>query len=418
MINKLLTILSIYLIRLYQITLSPDKGLPRFWLKWKVCRHEPHCSQYAIEHLQTHWFIKSIIPIMDRVSNCTPGHEIIHDPVPRSSSREDPLGRPQRLKIVFFSSAPIGISFLEQLIDDNRFEIIWIVTQPDQPSGRWLELKENIVKTKGKEYWITEIVTPNTLRLDSKKYPNEWKEFQQWLQNLHPDYIVVIAYGKLIPQHILDIPKIAPINIHWSLLPKYRWASPIQTCLLNGEKESGITIMKMSAWLDEGDIIKQLHIPLEVTTTTKDLINSFSFQGPQFTNQVLRSFANGKEKIVKQDDNKASFTKKMEKEDGLVDIYNEPLEQVIRKYNAYYLRPKIYFMHNGKRVIIEEIEIIYKNYKKYLKYNNTEDEYFSYNLVDKRNNISPTIKKLLVKPEGKKTMTRDSRKIWYLKEQK
>lgn len=324
-----------------------------------------------------------------------------------------------KLTVVFFSSAPIGIPFLEALIQDERFEIIWIVTQPDQPSGRWMEIKSNVIKEwylnntdchadtsldSNQEIAMT-IVTPNTLRLDSKKYPWEWGKFQEWLQNLHPDYIVVIAYGKIIPQHILDIPSIAPINIHGSLLPKYRWASPIQTCLLQGEKESGITIMKMSAWLDEWDIIKQLSIPLEITTTTKDLIQAFSFHGPEFTNQTLRDYSIGKEIAIAQDHSLATFTTKIEKEDGLVDIYTMPIEQILRKYNAYYLWPKIYFIHNEKRVIIEELDIDQNTYSE-LKYSPIADSDYI---------VNKCIKKLLVKPEGKKAMTREEFKIGYIK---
>ncbi|USN56394.1 MAG: hypothetical protein H6766_05005 [Candidatus Peribacteria bacterium] len=91
------------------------------------------------------------------------------------------------------------------------------------------------------------ISTPNSLRLDSKKYADEAAQFQSWLEEKKPDLLVVIAYGKIIPQHILDIPAIAPINVHGSLLPKYRGASPIQSVLLNDEKETGITIMRMDA---------------------------------------------------------------------------------------------------------------------------------------------------------------------------
>lgn len=302
----------------------------------------------------------------------------------------------QKLKIVFFSSAPIGIPFLESLYNDHRFEIIWIVTQPDQPSGRGMEVKANIIKITSQELGIDTIVTPNSLRLDSKKYPWEWETFQRWLQNLHPDYIVVIAYGKIIPQFILDIPNIAPINIHGSLLPKYRWASPIQTCLMNGDNESWITIMKMSAGLDEWDIIKQLHIPLDITTTTKELINTFWIIWPEFTNQTLWDYSINKETEMAQDHALATFTTKIEKEDGLVDIHTMPIEQILRMYNAYYLRPKIYFIHNNKRVIIEDLTIDKNNFI----------EYKNDSLINQNNTLNSSIKQLLVKPEWKKWINR------------
>ncbi len=326
----------------------------------------------------------------------------------------------QKLKIVFFSSAAIGIQFLEELYHDDRFKIVWIVTQPDQPSGRGMEVKPNIIKDRylrssdchapatssdSKQKLAMTIVTPNTLRLDSKKYPWEWEAFQGWLQNLHPDYIVVIAYWKIIPQYILDIPSIAPINIHGSLLPKYRWASPIQTCLLNGENESWITIMKMSAGLDEWDIIKQLPIPLDIDTTTKDLINTFWIIWPEFTNQTLYDFSIGTVTATAQNHSLATFTSKIGKEDWLVDIYNAPIEQILRMYNAYYLRPKIYFMHNEKRVIIEQLDVDQNIYSK-SKYST---------IIDSDYIIHPCIRRLLVKPEGKKSMSREEFKKWYIK---
>lgn len=310
----------------------------------------------------------------------------------------------KKIRLVFFSSAPIGIPFMEALLHDERFIISWIVTQPDQPSGRGMKMHANSIKEKALEYGITNISTPQTLRINSKKYPWEWEQCRQWLHEIQPDYNLVIAYGKLIPQDILDIPLIASINIHGSLLPAYRWASPIQTCLLNGDTESGITVMKMSSWLDEWDSIKQLRIPLEITTTTKDLIGIFGTQWPMFVNQVLQDFSEGKGKATPQNHTLATSTYKIIKEDGMIDIHTMPIEQILRKYNAYYLRPKIYYIYQDKRVLIEDITIN----------KNLWNTYKFLPLVGSDFLLNPAVYSIKVKPEGKKTMDRSSWRLWYL----
>jgi methionyl-tRNA formyltransferase len=118
----------------------------------------------------------------------------------------------------------------------------------------------------------------------------EAKEFAERLKEKNPDLLVVIAYGKIIPQAILDIPKVAPINIHGSLLPKYRGASPIQSTLLNNDKETGITIMKMDATMDTGNMIDILRFRIPFQWTTKELIDEMKKIGPKFLNETLRKF--------------------------------------------------------------------------------------------------------------------------------
>lgn len=428
MIDKILAWISLQLIKLYQLILSPDKWIPSLRLKGRVCRHEPHCSQYALEHMQRFWFFKSIIPIMDRVSNCTAWHGKIIDPVPADATmlqcynatmsknsetlKHWNIEALKPLRVIFFSSAPIGVPFLEALWNDERFEIVWVVTQPDQPAGRGLEMKSSIIKKFAsrfmQEKWIIDsnfIQTPNTLKFDSKKYPWEWEQFQARLEKLKPDYFVVTAYGKLMPQHTLDIPKIAPINIHWSLLPKYRWATPIQTALLNWDNKTGMTLIIMSAGMDEGDIIGVKEIKLEPNTNSKQLYDIFGIVWPDFVNDILLQFAWWKIKPSIQDSSKATFVHKIDKEQSQVDPFANTLDEVLRKYNGYYGWPKVYFIYKEKRVIIEHIEINPDQY------NNSKSTL----LVDNKNNLNPAVMQLLLKPEGKKTMSWEERKRWFLR---
>ena len=269
---------------------------------------------------------------------------------------------PEFYKVVFFSSAPIGVPFLEKLHEDKRFDITGVVTMPDAPAGRGMKMQENVIKTKWKSMKY-DVQTPNSLRLDSKKYGDEAESFQQWLVDKKPDFLVVIAYGKIIPQHILDIPIFWPINVHGSILPKYRGASPIQSVFLHDEKETGITIMKMDAWLDTGDMIDTMEFPLKFTWTAKDVIRKMQDIWPTFLVDTLRNYGKWLLGEVKQNDAQATHCGKIDKEDGLIDPYTDSIASIYQKYRAYILWPKIYFMHGDKRVIIEELLLDEKAYQ-------------------------------------------------------
>ncbi|MFA7717404.1 MAG: methionyl-tRNA formyltransferase, partial [Candidatus Absconditabacterales bacterium] len=248
----------------------------------------------------------------------------------------------------------------------------------------------------------TFIQTPSKLN-PSKS--TEGRQFSERLTKKNPDFLVVIAYGKIIPQAILDIPQIAPINIHGSLLPKYRGASPIQTCLLNDDKETGITIMKMDAGLDTGAMIDKRGFHIALDRTAKDIIAKMQDFGPAFLNDTLRKYGKKMLGEVKQNESLATFCSKIEKESGLIDPRKDSLHDVYRKYRAFYQRPKIYFILKEKRIIIEELKI-----KKEL-HNISTFQYFNISterktpLINDGNNLNQIIESLSLKPEGKKPMS-------------
>ncbi|HMT01595.1 MAG TPA: membrane protein insertion efficiency factor YidD, partial [Candidatus Absconditabacterales bacterium] len=300
-IDKFFTLVSIGLIKIYQKTLSPDKGIFSYRLKGTVCVHEPHCSQYSINAFQRYGFIKGLRKTMDRVSRCTPASQTKYDP--------------DHYRVIFFSSAPIGVPFLEKLASDPRFELVGVVTQPDKPAGRGLHLQPNIIKTTAQKIGLPEekIFTPEKINPD--KSP-EGKIFYENIKKQNADFFVVIAYGKIIPQSVLDIPRIAPINVHGSILPEYRGASPIQSVLLDEKTETGITIMAMDATLDTGDIISILKFPLSLSDTSREIISAIQSKGPDFLADSLEEFAKGHLIRKAQEESKATFCTKIEKEDG------------------------------------------------------------------------------------------------------
>ena len=329
---------------------------------------------------------------MDRISRCGPGQWGNYDPAV--------------YRVVFCSSAPIGVPFLEELMRDDRYDVVGILTMPDMPSGRGLQMQENIIKTESWKFRTEEVAfdikTPQSLRLDSKKYAQEAQDTFHWLQSLEIDYLIVIAYGHIIPQHILDIPRIAPINVHGSLLPLYRGASPIQASLLHGQEETGITIMRMVAELDAGDMIRFYRFPLPLARTARDIIEKMKSVWPTFLTETLDGLSHGEYIYTPQDPEKATFCGKIEKEDGEVSLINNKFLHIYNKYRAYYLWPKIYFWmkypetKDPKRVIIEDIQIdewlfILHNHKPF---------------CDKNRMLNCAIVSCSVKVEGKKTMTR------------
>ncbi len=402
-LNKALAKPVIRLIKIYQYTLSPDKWLPSFWLKWRVCAHEPHCSKYSIQVLKRYGFRPGIFYTGDRVLHCTASTHKHYDPA--------------HYRVVFFSSAPIGVPFLKHLANDKRFEVVWVVTQCDKPSWRGLEMCENIIKEEANklhnsELWTLHskfISTPTKLN-PGKPAPygatgsEEGRQFAERLTEKKPDFLVVIAYGKIIPQAILDIPNIAPINIHGSLLPKYRGASPIQSTLLNNDKETGITIMKMDATMDTGNMIDILRFTIPFSRTTKDLIDEMKKIWPKFLNDTLWKYGKKLLGEVKQNEDKATYCEKIEKEFWLIDPRKDSIETIYNKYRAFALRPKIYFMLAGKRIIIEELKLSEPLY-------NSNDEVPLF----RENELHPAVIEISLKPEGKKAMERKEFLNGYMK---
>ncbi len=256
-LDRLLAQIAMGLIRLYQLTISPDKGLLSFVLKGRICSHQPHCSEYGLKCLKRYGFWHGLPKISDRVLHCTPSMQKIYDP--------------EHYRVVFCSSAPIGVPFLQELARDKRFEVVGVVTQEDKPVGRGLQLTPNIIKQTALELFgekgdfqsnyppykggggeVLEKKSPFSqggcpegaggfIQTPTKINPEkslEGKNFFDRLQAKNPDFLVVIAYGKLLPQSVLDLPIFGPINVHGSLLPKYRGASPLQSVFLADEQQS------------------------------------------------------------------------------------------------------------------------------------------------------------------------------------
>ena len=219
----------------------------------------------------------------------------------------------------------------------GEYSIDLVVTAPDKPSGRGQQLTPSEVKKMAERFNLP-VVTPDSIK--NVKLINQ-------LKKLEPDFIVLASYGKLIPEEILSIPKKGALNVHPSLLPKYRGASPIAAAILNGDKFTGITIMKMNEKMDEGDILAVVKIRVSPKDTSETLSIKLANVATRLIHHVLHLAAAAKIKPKPQDHKRATYTKFLKKADGYIDWKTPPknLEAAIR---AYYRWPGVWTRYKGK----------------------------------------------------------------------
>ncbi len=248
----------------------------------------------------------------------------------------------KKLKFAFFGTPEVASKTLE-ILKGSGYAPSLIITSPDKPQGRKMILTPTKVKLWAEENGI-KVLQPE--KLD-----------QDFIAELGRDeYVlfIVVAYGKIMPEEILNMPKLGSINIHYSLLPKYRGASPVESAILNGEKETGVTIQKMAYKMDSGDILVEEKTEIGPDEKANDLRERLIRVGGNLLVKILPSFLEGKLSGIKQDEKDATFSKKIKKEDGLIDLGKETDEAKYNKFRAYAVWPRTFFFENGKRIIITE----------------------------------------------------------------
>jgi methionyl-tRNA formyltransferase len=235
------------------------------------------------------------------------------------------------MTIVFMGTAELSCASLEKLAHDDRFRLATVVTQPDKPRGRDLKLQSSPVKVLAQKFHLP-VLQPAKAR--DEKYIAE-------LRGLAPDLIVVVAYGQILPQAILDLPKFGCLNVHTSLLPGYRGASPIQSAILNGETETGVTIMKMDAGLDTGPILSQRSTPILPEDNSQTLHDRLAQLGAELLAQTIPDYVAGKILPRIQPAEGASHSVKIKKEDGKID-WNEPAQKILNRLRAFTPWPGVF----------------------------------------------------------------------------
>ena len=247
----------------------------------------------------------------------------------------------KKFDFVFWGTPEVASETLE-ILKQNGFLPSLIVTSPDKPKGRKLEIIPPPVKT-----WALK----NRI---SCLQPEKLSDLEAGLPS--SDLFIVVAFGKIIPENILNMPKIGSINVHYSLLPKYRGASPVESAILNGETETGVTIQKMVYKLDAGPILVQEKVEIYSEEKVKELRARLTKLGADMLVKFLNDSPpdKGELKGVEQDESQATYSKKIKKEDGLINLEAELPSELYSKFRAYHVWPRIYFMKDGKRIIITD----------------------------------------------------------------
>lgn len=215
---------------------------------------------------------------------------------------------PGRFRVVFMGTPLISVPFLEELVR-SKFEVSGVVSRPDRPAGRGYNIATSPVSAFSRNHQIP-VITPVSL-----KNADDWKEIRNW----SPDVIVVVAYGKILPKGLLELPRFGCINVHASLLPELRGASPIQWAILKGFQVTGLTVMKMDEGMDTGPILGKLPIPLDARETTPTLTRKIMEQGPAFLVKHLSEYLSGDIEPSPQE-GKESLAPLIRKEDGKIDF--------------------------------------------------------------------------------------------------
>lgn len=249
------------------------------------------------------------------------------------------------MNIIFLGSDSFAVPSLKALIAGG-YTILTVVTQPDRQKGRGLALSETPVKAVARAASIS-LFQPSKINAG---------EAVKFLKELNPDLLVVIAYGQLLSEEILAIPRLLPINLHASLLPKYRGAAPINRAMMRGEKNTGVTIMKITKKMDAGPIIMQEELNIAEKDSALTLEKKLAELGAKILLESLSLIETNQYKLTLQDESKASFALKLKKEDGLID-WNKPAPQLYNLVRGCLDWPGAFTYHKGKLLKIYKVKV-------------------------------------------------------------
>jgi methionyl-tRNA formyltransferase len=228
------------------------------------------------------------------------------------------------MKVVFFGTPNFAVPFLDALIADDEIEIAAVVTQPDKPAGRGKALKPSPVK-KAAECHDINVHAPQSLKTE---------DIRDALRQYNAEVFIVVAYGQLIPEKILDMPPLGCVNVHPSLLPKYRGPAPMQAAIYHGDKETGVAIMKLDTGMDTGPLLDVLKVQIDPNETYPSLQKKIETLGPPFMIKTLKAYKNGNIEPAPQTETGASKTSLLSKSDGRID-WSRPAKAIEQKIRAY-----------------------------------------------------------------------------------
>src|SRR5271168_1967877 len=252
---------------------------------------------------------------------------------------------PSSLNLVFCGTPGFAVPTLDKLVETG-FHVNLVVTQPDRPKGRGLELVSSPVKRRALQLGLP-IAQPETIKTNDA--------LRAQLSALKPDAIIVVGYGRIIPQWMLDLPPLGNINLHASLLPKYRGAAPIQWAIAQGEIVTGVTTMRIDAGLDTGDILLQQELPIAPADTAETLAPHLAEIGAALMAETLRELQAGSIQPRPQDNSQSTLAPILKKEDGLID-FSRPAAEIFNRMRGFQPWPGAYTKFRGKNLQILKAE--------------------------------------------------------------
>jgi methionyl-tRNA formyltransferase len=253
----------------------------------------------------------------------------------------------QSLNLVFCGTPRFAVPTLDRLVEAG-FRVQLVVTQPDRPKGRGLEFVPSPVKQRATQLGFP-IIQPESIKNNDS--------FRIQLITLKPDAIIVVGYGRIIPQWMLDLPPLGNINLHASLLPKYRGAAPIQWAIAQGETITGVTTMKIDAGLDTGDILLQEEVPIAFEDTAETLAPRLAAVGADLTVTTLRGLQNRSIHPRQQDQSHATLAPILKKEDGLID-FSRPATEIRNRMRGFQPWPGAYTNYRGKKMQVWKAAVL------------------------------------------------------------
>ena len=264
------------------------------------------------------------------------------------------------LKFAFFGTPDVASETLE-ILKENGYVPSLIITAPDKPQGRKMIITPPPVKVWAEKNNIPYIQPEKMSELGdlSGKGLSCGLPLRTVIEKDTKrlfDLFIVVAYGKILPEELINLPKLGSINIHYSLLPKYRGASPVESAILNNDKETGISIQKMQFKMDSGPIIAQETVEILPDEKAAELRKRLIKTGGELLVKTLPNYIENKIIPISQDEAQATFCKKIKKEDGLIDLNDDPIKNY-NKFRAYATWPRTFFFRDEKRIIITDAKL-------------------------------------------------------------
>lgn len=252
------------------------------------------------------------------------------------------------MKLVFCGTPEFAVPTLSALLNEGH-EISLVLTQPDRPAGRKMELHAPPVKQLAERHGLS-VLQPERIKKN--------EELRELLELIQPDAIIVVAYGRIIPQWMLDLPRFGNINLHGSLLPKYRGAAPVQWAVANGETETGVTTMHLDAGLDTGDVLLERRIPLSDGDTSETLFRKLAAIGAELVVETLAGLHQGTVQRKPQNHAEATLAPILTREDGRLDPHRFTAQQAYNRWRGFYPWPGAHASFREKRFLVHRMHVV------------------------------------------------------------